>query len=72
MTAGPLPHQQTADALTEILGENFVAMVQTDTRDLTARGLPVFLTCGLDDTPQTVRGLAAQLDIPACPRRCGA
>src|SRR4029077_8639391 len=31
--------------------------------DLTARQLGVFLTCYLEDEPQTVRGLAAKLNV---------
>ena len=32
-------------------------------RDLSARQLGVFLTCYLEDEPQTVRGLAARLNV---------
>ena len=38
-------------------------LVQAPERDFSLRQLGVLLTCYLDDTPQTVRGLAAELRI---------
>jgi len=39
-------------------------MIRTDGRDLSARQLGIFLTCYLDEEAQTVRGLAARLNLP--------
>ena len=55
--------EQQADNL-DILRMTVVSLVRSDTRDLTTRQLAVFLTCYLGDEGQTVRGLAAYLDIP--------
>jgi DNA-binding MarR family transcriptional regulator len=46
-----------------VLRRTIVALVRRDGPDLTARQLGVFLTCYLDDEAQTVRGLAATLDV---------
>jgi DNA-binding MarR family transcriptional regulator len=53
----------STDQLTEVLRATMVALVKRDGRDLRARQLAIFLTCYLRDEPQTVRGLAAQLNI---------
>jgi DNA-binding MarR family transcriptional regulator len=45
------------------LRATIIALVRSDTRDLTARQLAVFLTCYLNDEGQTVRGLAAHLKV---------
>jgi DNA-binding MarR family transcriptional regulator len=47
----------------EVLREAIVALVRRDGPDLTARQLGVFLTCYLEDEAQTVRGLAAKLEV---------
>ena len=47
----------------EVLREAIVALVRRDGPDLTARQLGVFLTCYLEDQAQTVRGLAAKLEV---------
>ncbi len=55
--------QDTPDGLIGTLRHAIVALVRRDEPDLSARQLGVFLTCYLDPQPQTVRGLAAALDI---------
>ena len=47
----------------DVLRKTIVALVRRDGPDLTARQLAVFLTCFLEDEPQTVRGLAAKLNV---------
>ena len=47
----------------EILRGTILGVVRNKATDLTARQLAVFLTCYLDNEPQTVRGLAAKLDV---------
>src|SRR6201988_2735274 len=47
----------------DVLRQTIVALVRRDGPDLTARQLGVFLTCYLDDEAQTVRGLAAKLNV---------
>ena len=47
----------------DVLRETIVALVRRAGPDLTARQLGVFLTCYLEDEAQTVRGLAAKLDV---------
>ena len=51
--------EQTVD----VLRQTIVALVRRDGPDLTARQLGVFLTCYLDGEAQTVRGLAAKLNV---------
>jgi DNA-binding MarR family transcriptional regulator len=51
------------DQLIAILRDTIVALVRRDGPDLSARQLGVFLTCYLDDSPHTVRGLAAELHV---------
>ncbi|WP_371827968.1 MULTISPECIES: MarR family transcriptional regulator [Commensalibacter] len=46
-----------------ILKETITTMVRQEAPDLSARQLAVFLICYLDDTVQTVRGLAASLNV---------
>lgn len=46
-----------------ILKETITTMVRQEAPDLSARQLAVFLICYLDDTVQTVRGLAANLHV---------
>lgn len=54
---------QNPMTLVAILRETITALVRRDGPDLSARQLGVFLVAYLDDTPQTVRGLAAHLQV---------
>lgn len=54
-----VPIEQRVDALRQTI----VALVRRDGPDLTARQLGVFLTSYLEDGSQTVRGLAANLNV---------
>ena len=47
----------------QVLRDTVVEMVRRDSPDLSARQLAVFLTCGLGSGDQTVRGLAATLNV---------
>src|SRR5690242_4293971 len=47
----------------EVLRQTVVALVRREGPDLSARQLGVFLTCYLEEEAQTVRGLAAKLNI---------
>jgi DNA-binding MarR family transcriptional regulator len=47
----------------DVLRHTVVALVRRDGPDLTSRQLSVFLTCYLEDEAQTVRGLAAKLNV---------
>ncbi len=58
-----MPASTTADQLVGILRDTTVALVRRDGPDLSARQLGVFLTCYLQDTAHTVRGLAADLNV---------
>jgi DNA-binding MarR family transcriptional regulator len=58
MTAIDVP-----DRLAGLVRTAIVELVRRDGPDLTARQLGVFLTCYLDTEAQTVRGLAAQLNV---------
>jgi DNA-binding MarR family transcriptional regulator len=51
----------------DVLRETIVALVRRDGPDLTARQFGVFLTCYLEDEAQTVRGLAADLNVSKPP-----
>jgi DNA-binding MarR family transcriptional regulator len=51
--------EQTVD----VLRQTIVALVRRDGPDLTARQLSVFLICYLESEAQTVRGLAARLNV---------
>jgi DNA-binding MarR family transcriptional regulator len=52
-----------SDRLLGILNETMLTLVRRDSRDLSARQLCVFLISYLNDRPQTVRGLAAALNV---------
>lgn len=54
---------QKAGSLLENLHGTIVALVRREGPDLSARQLGVLLTCYLRDDAQTVRGLAAQLNV---------
>ena len=47
----------------DILRQTIVALVRRNGPDLSARQLSVFLTCYLEEEAQTVRGLAAGLNV---------
>jgi DNA-binding MarR family transcriptional regulator len=51
------------DVLMNTLRHTVIRMVSSSDRDLSSRQLAVLLTCYLNDTPQTVRGLAATLNV---------
>jgi DNA-binding MarR family transcriptional regulator len=52
-----------SEGLAGILKTAIVDLVRRDGPDLSARQLGVFLTCYLETEAQTVRGLAAELDV---------
>jgi DNA-binding MarR family transcriptional regulator len=54
---------ETVERGLEVLRQTTVALVRRDGPDLSARQLGVFLTCYLEGEAQTVRGLAAKLDV---------
>ena len=47
----------------EVLRQTVVSLVRREGPDLSARQLGVFLTCYFEEEAQTVRGLAAKLNI---------
>lgn len=55
--------QEVGDGLAGILRSTIVDLVRRDGPDLSARQLGVFLTCYLENEAQTVRGLAAKLNV---------
>jgi DNA-binding MarR family transcriptional regulator len=54
---------ETTESLVNVLRDTIVALVRQDGPDLSARQFGVFLTCYLENDAQTVRGLAAALDV---------
>lgn len=54
---------ETPEGLVNVLRDTIVALVRQDGPDLSARQFGVFLTCYLEGDSQTVRGLAAALDV---------
>jgi len=56
-------NEVSTENLAGILRTAIVELVRRDGPDLTARQLGVFLTCYLESEAQTVRGLAARLDV---------
>jgi len=52
-----------SDELADILRSAIVELVRHEGPDLSARQLGVILTCYLEPDAQTVRGLAARLDV---------
>ena len=54
---------ETADQNVDALRETIVALVRRDSPDLSARQMGVLLTCYLETEAQTVRGLAAKLNV---------
>ncbi len=51
------------NCLPQILRDTVVNLVRQEGPDLTARQLAVMLICYLEEGPQTVRGLAARLQV---------
>ena len=56
-------NDEIEDWMTEALLRAIVALVRREGTDLSARQIGVFLICHLEDEAQTVRGLAAKLNI---------
>ena len=54
---------ELSDGLAGVLRTAIVELVRRDGPDLTARQLGVFMTCYLETEAQTVRGLAAELNV---------
>jgi DNA-binding MarR family transcriptional regulator len=54
---------ETTEGLVNVLRDTIVALVRQDGPDLSARQFGVFLTCYIENDAQTVRGLAASLDV---------
>jgi DNA-binding MarR family transcriptional regulator len=54
---------ETTESLVNVLRDTIVALVRQDGPDLSARQFGVFLTCYMENDAQTVRGLAAALDV---------
>jgi DNA-binding MarR family transcriptional regulator len=54
---------ELSDGLAGMLRTTIVELVRRDGADLSARQLGVFLTCYLETEAQTVRGLAARLNV---------
>ena len=58
-----MSNAQTSDHLVGTLRDTIVALVRRDGPDLSSRQLGVFLTCYLQDSNHTVRGLALELNV---------
>jgi DNA-binding MarR family transcriptional regulator len=54
---------ESAEQRVDVLRQTIVALVRRSGPDLSARQLGVFLTCYLEEQAQTVRGLAARLNV---------
>ena len=54
---------EPVDQWVDVHRKAIVALIRREGPDLTARQLGVFLTCYLENEAQTVRGLAAKLNI---------
>jgi DNA-binding MarR family transcriptional regulator len=54
---------EATESLVTVLRDTIVALVRQNGPDLSARQFGVFLTCYLESDAQTVRGLAATLDV---------
>jgi DNA-binding MarR family transcriptional regulator len=54
---------EAVDQKVDVLRETIVALVRRDSPDLSARQMGVVLTCYLETEAQTVRGLAARLNV---------
>jgi DNA-binding MarR family transcriptional regulator len=64
MARSPSADRSTANPLIYVFMNTMVATVRSDTTDLTARQLAVFLKTYLEpETEHTVRGLAADLNV---------
>src|SRR4030081_3225915 len=60
---GQMAVGDTTESMVNVLRDTIVALVRQDGPDLSARQFGVFLTCYLEGDAQTVRGLAAALDV---------
>ena len=58
-----MPAPENPDQMIGLLRDSIVELVRREGPDLTARQLGVMLTCYTEAEPQTVRGLAAQLEV---------
>ncbi|MBS0960175.1 MULTISPECIES: MarR family transcriptional regulator [Acetobacter] len=56
-------NKNQAQDLVKMLRDTVVALVKGEGPDLSARQLGVFLTCYLDESGHTVRGLASSLNV---------
>jgi DNA-binding MarR family transcriptional regulator len=54
---------ESVEQRVDVLRQTIIALVRRDGPDLSARQLGVFLTSYLEDEAQTVRGLAAKLNV---------
>jgi len=54
---------EAAEQRVDVLRQTTIALVRRAGPDLSARQLGVFLTCSVKDEAQTVRGLAAELNV---------
>src|ERR1700737_2356783 len=54
---------ETVEQRVDVLRQTIIALVRRDGPALSARQLGVFLTCYLESEAQTVRGLAAKLNV---------
>ena len=54
---------ESVEQRVDVLRQTIIALVRRDGPDLTARQLGVLLTSYLEDEAQTVRGLAAKLNV---------
>src|ERR1700730_7125009 len=54
---------ESVEQRVDVLRRTIIALVRRDGPDLTARQLGVFLSSYLEDEAQTVRGLAAKLNV---------
>ena len=58
-----MSQDQLADRLVALLTDTMTALVSGEDKDLTSRQTAILLACNLRGEPQTVRGLARDLNI---------
>lgn len=58
-----MPEGHAAPREVEVIGNAVLALTRTDAVNLTARELAIFLICYLNDEPQAVRSLVAELMV---------
>jgi DNA-binding MarR family transcriptional regulator len=63
LTGGSVMGKSAQTDRVKILWETVTSLVRSDARDLTARQLATFLICYLTTEEQTIRGLAAKLNV---------